>query len=634
MRSRRDALARDIASKQTSITELQDEVGQLKVQLSSESEARIRVQESAQLEASKAMLVSAFLNIQRQQEAVWQEYRARLREKAKLDISPASESNKQQQQYFTDDAGNSLTATQRNLCAALQSLQQSFEHTFQLALDRQPQSAIPSKQQEDAAEYLRLTVEELTRRDEFRELFSIDRPLSSTETFRAGVFLSDLNSEVQRSIDEVARRIMEAEAERNAESVPADKQAESEKPLKPSIRDVFSSLISSLQAESTGRFLQAQQLANETDGGEEILNELIRKQRQGDEEILNAPSDEVSLETKHTLLAVRKLQHLQRHHAALKAQMAFAQKTYTTFAGIRDARQTAMDAFQRQKDRVTSFPSARRVNEQALVVLVGENKIMRRKIQEYAGRVAACVAGDLAPACARLERASLALLDSTSGEGLAGLSSIHSPLSLLEQGVEEGGRGRVPVERLAIRQVQQATSQTSQLHAFMMHDGHHSERIDLVRNPSAIVWKMQELATEAAHLALLQRAAALAHQSRLDAASAASGGFIDVTSPVAWTQLTSRIRAWKTKRAGDWTTALKVVLQRATETHSKSLPRVRTLLDSFWRQPASSTIPHLRNQKSYNVDDYTQEIRTLMTQIQQSEARYNRALKNKLSQQL
>lgn len=703
MRARRDALARDISGQQASLADLQGEVADLQTQLACASEAKARLQESAQLEATKSILVTAFLNAQRQQEAVWQEYRARLREKAKLDLlaattPPTANHHHQQQQYFTDDAGQALTATQRNLRTALRSLQQAFEATFQLALDRQQQQQPPSLRSDEPTDlYTKVTVEEIASHPDLRALFSMDRSghgdtadaeADREGAFRSATFLQDLNREVQRSIEEVERRIKEAEAERNSDTRPSASNATAgEAPPKPSIRDVFSSLISSLQAESTTRFMQAQQLANESLGGEEILEELIRKQREGDDAVLDAPGDQVSLETKHTLLAVRKLQHLQRHLAALKAQMAFAHKTYATFAGIRDARQAAMDAFVRQKDQVTSFGAARRRNEAALVALVGENKIMRRKIQGYAQRVGACVAGELAPMCMRVERAALALVDSVAREAHAGLECLVSPMSLLEKGTDEqerdardgggggGGKGRVPVSRLMLHQSQQASSQATQLHALLMMPTPRAAQVEhrLVRHPSALVWTMQEMATEgqrettrrtlglraaaaaavvllillrlllfllacyplaAVHLALLQRAAVVSRQNLLQSASSAPGATSDLTSSTAWSHLLARVRSFDARLSGEWTTALRAVLHRATETRDQGLPRVSTLVESFWRQPAAATIGHLRNRLGYNVDDYVAQMRTLLAQVQQAEARYNRALKNKLEQRI
>lgn len=122
------------------------------------------------------------------------------------------------------------------------------------------------------------------------------------------------------------------------------------------------------------------------------------------------------------------------------------------------------------------------------------------------------------------------------------------------------------------------------------------------------------------------------HELIRSTASRSGGAEFDVAALSEWTQLHHRVSDFHSRRDVEWTAILREVLQQAASTLDVSLPRLRDLLHTFWTQPAQACIPHLRNRLGYNIDDYTQQMRTLLTQVQQQEARYNRALKQKLGQ--
>lgn len=137
----------------------------------------------------------------------------------------------------------------------------------------------------------------------------------------------------------------------------------------------------------------------------------------------------------------------------------------------------------------------------------------------------------------------------------------------------------------------------------------------------------------ALHLSLLRQS-----QTRdLDAVAGGSGsssasGALDLHSLDGWRSLRQQLSSSRARTAGEWSDLLRATLHSARDTLDVSLPALRALLDTWWTQPAASRITHLRNQRGLNVDDYQNDMRSLLIHLQQLETRYNRRLQHKLEQ--
>lgn len=506
LRVQRDQLTAEIASQTSTVAALQAEVDDLRLSLSSENDALTGVMDAHYLDSSRSALVQAFLVERQSTNMVWREYLQRIRRQALLDAPGPNEAAGDNTKFFAADAqnGETLTTSQRALRSALHSVQDAFQRTFDASVADSNADVAPSSQPAQSPPYLKLTVDAISSRPDLRQLYGVDDESASTRIHPA-TFFAHLNAEVERGTREIQQRIQELERERAQTHGAAPTLASA------SIQDTLSSLISSLQSESTTRFVQAHKLANETDSLSAILEELQQKQREGDADILNAPSNEVPFETKHTLQSVRRLQNLQLSLAALKSQVAFASKTYATFAHIRDSRQSAMDAFLDQKRVIDAFHSDRKSNERRMVEMVLQNKELRKKTSDYHARVINLVATELQPMCNKIEETAKQLVDSVAEEAKQGVACIVSPLSTIEAIRESGGPGRVPVARLALHQIQRTSVQSNQLHALVMDpfgtNGAVSAQptfkgllgFQLYKNPTQIILQMQQLVQKGAH---------------------------------------------------------------------------------------------------------------------------------------
>lgn len=106
----------------------------------------------------------------------------------------------------------------------------------------------------------------------------------------------------------------------------------------------------------------------------------------------------------------------------------------------------------------------------------------------------------------------------------------------------------------------------------------------------------------------------------------------DVTSLSSWSQLSEHLQKYIESETRIWSKQLKQLQYDSKKIEHEEISHLKQLLKEFWEQPSSYTIPHLRNRKGWNIQDYITQIRTCVTQIQQQEARYNRTLKHKLTQ--
>ena len=172
----------------------------------------------------------------------------------------------------------------------------------------------------------------------------------------------------------------------------------------------------------------------------------------------------------------------------------------------------------------------------------------------------------------------------------------------------------------------------------------------------------------------MERSSVLSFQHLLSPRGPGQGGVVvcgvDVSLLAEWQRVERRVREYRTKRDGDWTTQLvaptsshctstqpdecdssrvavahvtlfslsrsllcsspqQSLSSDASSLLRVSLPRLSQLLHSLVREPAQTLIPHLRNRLGYNIDDYVQQIRNIATQIVEQQQRYDRLLKQR-----
>lgn len=135
------------------------------------------------------------------------------------------------------------------------------------------------------------------------------------------------------------------------------------------------------------------------------------------------------------------------------------------------------------------------------------------------------------------------------------------------------------------------------------------------------------------HLSHLHRFLCLSHRQLFRPQTVTVTG-LDVLALTDWHRIRAMVREFVERQCGEWRTQLRSIQQSTDAIREVELPKLRHLLDIFWRQPAATTIPHLRNRLGFNIDDYMTHMKMIITQIQQQEARYNRALKHRLTQPL
>lgn len=419
LRAQRDSLRRAAASKETALAALEADISRAKMDLAVEQDSLLAARQSHDLEMQRRTLRQAFVADKKQSTAVWQEYAQRMHTYAMLQ-SPSSQSDAQStqqlqsqqqhpKQYLSSSAASSQdgptdigieTASQRSLRAAFQSVLQSFEQTFEAAqrdaaeqrLQQEAEQRVTltsneqQQQQQQGPAYPKLTAQWCAARAELRALFPV--PVASSATAAAGhspaattaarfdaqSFLRDLASEVDRSAAGLQRK-REAVEQQNKGT---DASSAATTATTPSLQSLLSNLIAQLQDESSSRFLQAQKLQNETFVSDQILQELLDKQRAPDAKLTTANG--VSFEEQQEVASMRRLQNLQQTLAALRAQLSFAQKTYTTFSSIQAVRAQAWEQFARQKTELESFGETRKAMEKRMMELVMQNKAMRNKL--------------------------------------------------------------------------------------------------------------------------------------------------------------------------------------------------------------------------------------------------------------
>ncbi len=250
-------------------------------------------------------------------------------------------------------------------------------------------------------------------------------------------------------------------------------------------------------------------------------------------------------------------------------------------------------------------------------------------------------------------------------ESLEAKETIVSPLSHLEESTTRGGRGRVPVARLALTQVATPSLQRSQLHMLLSQvDGGESRGLSsfpLYLMPSQLPSHIQCLTAGALQLLLLARYSSAAFQQLIplaaprgpSAAAIAAGGAgqlqlqlhssesvsssssstgqlwvsdIDVVSLSDWARLSSRLRSFRARQDGEWLPALAGVECSAHKLLERQLPSLGAAIEALRTQPAQSLVPHLRNRLGFNIDTYVQQLRTIATELQQHQQRYARKL--------
>lgn len=297
---------------------------------------------------------------------------------------------------------------------------------------------------------------------------------------------------------------------------------------------------------------------------------------------------------------------------------------------------------------------------------------------EYDVRLSNYISTQLHPLCALLSDTARSLVDSVSRESAQGSAAIVSPLSIVEPSRAEGGAGRIPVARLALHMLQTPTLQLNQLHALLVDPFGGSGSANgnaqsggfkglvafpVYRAPSAILAFLNALVVQSIQQSLLDRYAsqswAALHTRDSQASSQA-----DLMQLSSWSTLETKMREQRRKREQECKTQLvsqqsnatriardhcsgllrdadsflclavlslccysqRGVSSAASTALTRSLPRLSSLLDDLWNEPAQRCIPHLRNRLGYNIDDYTQQIRSLATQLQQQQQRYERKL--------
>ena len=409
LRAQRDALRRSAAAKESSLSALQADVSRAKMDLAVEQDALLAARQAHDLDLQRRVLRQAFVAERKQSTAVWQEYAQRMHTHAMLQspaqssATPLHQQQQLQKQFLassTDGANSEVsteTDSQRRLRAAFQLVLQSFEQTFEQAqrdaaehkLQQEAEQRVTlssgeqQQQQPQGPAYPKLTGEWCAARAELRALFPVPAASSTNDAgvaaaparFDAQSFLRDLATDVDRSTVQLQRKREAVEAQIRGEDPETSFTAT---PATPSLQELLSGLISQLQEESSSRFLQAQKLQNETFVSDEILQELLDKQRAPDAKLTSAAG--VSFEEQQEVASMRRLQNLQQTLAALRAQLAFAQKTYATFQNIQNVRAQAWEEFVRQKTELESFGETRRAMEKRMMELVMQNKTMRNKI--------------------------------------------------------------------------------------------------------------------------------------------------------------------------------------------------------------------------------------------------------------
>jgi hypothetical protein len=117
----------------------------------------------------------------------------------------------------------------------------------------------------------------------------------------------------------------------------------------------------------------------------------------------------------------------------------------------------------------------------------------------------------------------------------------------------------------------------------------------------------------------------------INSSPSSSSSFISLSF---WRLLFDRLIDYRNRQSTDLTIELNRILEVAITTLNISLPQLIILLESFAKQPAQNTIPHLRNTMGFNIQDYQQQIQTIVALIKQQQIKYNRQLKQRSMQQL
>ena len=491
LRARRDALLQQVADQRREITSIESEINVHRQTLSEEADNRTQVLKDARCETNKMILIHAFLEERQKMIRVWKEYIGRLKQSGRIARHGDANSQSTQSAQFVPASSSPsdllATRSQQLLRQCLAALENSFRATLDNSHPNVP----------DSDDFLKLTHDKVDSMDNIRQLFEMmtastsggvgggDTPSSlPSGRLHPAQFLRDLLVEMK---DESAALRHRAEEVRNGVETTTNKSTAAAAaaaagassaatptptPPKPTAAETISSLITSLQNEASSRFLQSQKLSNETYAQQMILDELLRKQRENDALILDAPpgTASVTLEQRHHLASVRRLQDLQLQLAALKSQLSFARKTYDTFGEIAAKRQLAWDTFEQQREAVKQFPIARKSNEQILVAQVIGNKALRKKMKEYEERARAMIRTDLVPVTARIQRRSIELLGQIGSELQTGLQILaeNVPFSpTFTSPRHQAGNGRTPIKRFALHQLEQVSMQNVALHAVL-----------------------------------------------------------------------------------------------------------------------------------------------------------------------
>jgi hypothetical protein len=537
LRQQRATLRREQAAKQTALQSLSADVSRAQLELATEQDALLAARQARDLDLQRRALKQAFLVEKRQASSVWSEYAARIRKHAMLPAQAGEQQSQMgsQPQYFSAN-GHAATSSQaqngssvelesemhRTVNAAFRVVHESFEATFaQAQRDAEVQAAENGAQlstQSNDPAYEKLTPEWCAARAELRTLFSTvgssdashsvaNGSTSPAHRFDAVEFLRALCAEVDRSTARVQEQRQAVEEQNKiAASDPTLNRQDSTNGSalsdsnNQSLDQILSGLISTLQDESALRFLQSQKLQNESSASESILAELQSKHRQDDVAVF-ADKSPANFDQSQRLKSQRRMQDLTLTLAALKSQLAFAQKTFQTFLNIADQRQKAWEEFERRKGLIDNFRAVRSRGEAQMISLVSGNKTQRNRFKELDGRAREFISSQIAPLCALLGQTAISLQHSVEKEFASGGEVIVSPLSTVSNSVARGGEGRIPIARLNLHLIQQSSLQLNQLHQLLLQTPLANDvqvwkglvRFPMYKNPSQILQHMQAI---------------------------------------------------------------------------------------------------------------------------------------------